>query len=167
MGKCHAPRQALLCSTWNNFPPPSLCRWSEICFFEPLQNGCPAGESGRKNVLRRRLVLLPSRPRILPRMAKTPAPSESAADAEINRSLTPEAKIKLYQEMVRIRRFEQVSMQHYQAGRMERPHDHRLSQPRTRPRRRDDDERMHGRTLRASHGMLEREGGLHALLRSR
>lgn len=118
MGKCHAPRQALLCSTWNNFPPPSLCRWSEICFFEPLQNGCPAGESGRKNVLRRRLVLLPSRPRILPRMAKTPAPSESAADVEINRSLTPEAKIKLYQEMVRIRRFEQVSMQHYQAGRM-------------------------------------------------
>ncbi|MCB1210739.1 MAG: pyruvate dehydrogenase (acetyl-transferring) E1 component subunit alpha, partial [Verrucomicrobiales bacterium] len=51
-------------------------------------------------------------------MAKKSASSESAADAAINRSLTPDDKIKLYREMVRIRRFEQVSLQHYQAGRM-------------------------------------------------
>lgn len=36
----------------------------------------------------------------------------------MNRNLTPADKIKLYREMVRIRRFEQVSLQHYQAGRM-------------------------------------------------
>jgi pyruvate dehydrogenase E1 component alpha subunit len=38
--------------------------------------------------------------------------------AEINLALTPEAKIHLLREMVRIRAFEIVALQHYQAGRM-------------------------------------------------
>lgn len=41
-----------------------------------------------------------------------------AAQHPINKKLTADDKIELYRKMVRIRRFEQVSLQHYQAGRM-------------------------------------------------
>lgn len=47
-----------------------------------------------------------------------PSPSARYADAPVNTSLTAEQKIGIYREMVRIRKFEQVSLQHYQAGRM-------------------------------------------------
>jgi pyruvate dehydrogenase E1 component alpha subunit len=40
------------------------------------------------------------------------------ADAEINRQLAPEDKIRMLSDMFRIRRFEQTALQHYQAGRM-------------------------------------------------
>ncbi len=46
------------------------------------------------------------------------AASSQYADAPINASLSPADKIGFFQEMVRIRRFEQVALQHYQAGRM-------------------------------------------------
>ena len=46
------------------------------------------------------------------------AQTSKYADAEINSSLTPEDKIKLFTEMVRIRRFEQVSLKYYNLGRM-------------------------------------------------
>jgi len=49
-------------------------------------------------------------------MATATAPS--AAQHPINTKLSNDEKIELYRKMVRIRRFEQVSMQHYQAGRM-------------------------------------------------
>jgi len=54
-------------------------------------------------------------------MAKTKASSASLAahaSAPINQKLTAADKVNLYRQMVRIRRFEQVSLQHYQAGRM-------------------------------------------------
>ena len=58
-------------------------------------------------------------------MAKTKAPSKSDAaplaahaSAPINAKLSAADKVNLYRQMVRIRRFEQVSLQHYQAGRM-------------------------------------------------
>lgn len=51
-------------------------------------------------------------------MATATAPFANAADAPINQKLTATDKIRLYREMVRVRRFEQVSLQHYQAGRM-------------------------------------------------
>ena len=54
-------------------------------------------------------------------MAKaTPSapPAGSHAAAPINQALTPADKIELYRKMIRIRKFEQVSLQHYQAGRM-------------------------------------------------
>jgi len=47
----------------------------------------------------------------------TSTPTKSAA-APINAKLTAADKIELYRKMVRVRRFEQVSLQHYQAGRM-------------------------------------------------
>ena len=54
-------------------------------------------------------------------MATAKAPSNAlakhAADP-INQKLTAADKVELYRKMVRIRRFEQVSLQHYQAGRM-------------------------------------------------
>lgn len=59
-----------------------------------------------------RLVSLPSL------MATQTAPSAKSADAPINAKLTAADKIELYRKMVRVRRFEQVSLQHYQAGRM-------------------------------------------------
>jgi pyruvate dehydrogenase E1 component alpha subunit len=49
-------------------------------------------------------------------MATATAPT--AAQHPINAKLTADDKIELYRKMVRIRRFEQVSLQHYQAGRM-------------------------------------------------
>ncbi|MES2507343.1 MAG: pyruvate dehydrogenase (acetyl-transferring) E1 component subunit alpha [Verrucomicrobiota bacterium] len=51
-------------------------------------------------------------------MATKKAPSAKSADAPINAKLTAADKIELYRKMVRVRRFEQVSLQHYQAGRM-------------------------------------------------
>ncbi|MCB1225806.1 MAG: pyruvate dehydrogenase (acetyl-transferring) E1 component subunit alpha [Verrucomicrobiales bacterium] len=54
-------------------------------------------------------------------MANATAPAQtpgSYADAPINQALSPEDKIQLYRQMIRIRRFEEVSLQHYQAGRM-------------------------------------------------
>jgi pyruvate dehydrogenase E1 component alpha subunit len=51
-------------------------------------------------------------------MASKKAPSTKSADAPINAKLTAADKIELYRKMVRVRRFEQVSLQHYQAGRM-------------------------------------------------
>ncbi len=42
----------------------------------------------------------------------------SHADAPINQQLTAERKIELFQQMVRIRRFEQVSLTKYQGGKM-------------------------------------------------
>ncbi|MDI1314400.1 pyruvate dehydrogenase (acetyl-transferring) E1 component subunit alpha [Prosthecobacter sp.] len=54
-------------------------------------------------------------------MATAKAPSNAlakhAADP-INQKLTAADKVGLYRQMVRIRRFEQVSLQHYQAGKM-------------------------------------------------
>ncbi len=49
-------------------------------------------------------------------MATAKAPT--AAQHPVNAKLTADDKIELYRKMVRIRRFEQVSLQHYQAGRM-------------------------------------------------
>jgi pyruvate dehydrogenase E1 component alpha subunit len=40
------------------------------------------------------------------------------ARSPINQSLTPERKIELFTQMVRIRRFEQAALKYYQAGRM-------------------------------------------------
>lgn len=40
------------------------------------------------------------------------------ANSPINQSLTPERKIELFTQMVRIRRFEQAALKYYQAGRM-------------------------------------------------
>ncbi|MFT3990172.1 MAG: pyruvate dehydrogenase (acetyl-transferring) E1 component subunit alpha [Luteolibacter sp.] len=40
------------------------------------------------------------------------------ASSPINQSLTPERKIELYTQMVRIRRFEQAALKYYQAGKM-------------------------------------------------
>jgi pyruvate dehydrogenase E1 component alpha subunit len=40
------------------------------------------------------------------------------ANSPINQSLTPERKIELYTQMVRIRRFEQASLKQYSAGKM-------------------------------------------------
>lgn len=40
------------------------------------------------------------------------------ANSPINQSLTPERKIELYTQMVRIRRFEQASLKYYSAGKM-------------------------------------------------
>jgi len=46
------------------------------------------------------------------------AESQSFAEAEINRSLTPEEKIQFLREMFRIRRFEQTALKAYNAGKM-------------------------------------------------
>lgn len=40
------------------------------------------------------------------------------ANSPINQSLTPERKIELYTQMVRIRRFEQASLKQYAGGKM-------------------------------------------------
>jgi pyruvate dehydrogenase E1 component alpha subunit len=50
--------------------------------------------------------------------SKKKATPASAAAAPINAKLSVDDKVELYRKMVRIRRFEQVSLQHYQAGRM-------------------------------------------------
>ncbi len=40
------------------------------------------------------------------------------SEADINRSLSPEDKLRLLQEMIRIRRFEQTALKHYNQGKM-------------------------------------------------
>lgn len=50
--------------------------------------------------------------------SSAPTTNPKHADASINASLSAADKCQLYREMVRIRRFEQVALQHYQAGRM-------------------------------------------------
>lgn len=47
-----------------------------------------------------------------------PISTANHAGAPINANLTAEQKIGFYRDMIRIRRFEQVALQHYQAGRM-------------------------------------------------
>ena len=51
-------------------------------------------------------------------MATATAPSAKHADAPINQKLTPQDKLDLHRQMVRIRAFEQLSLQHYQGGKM-------------------------------------------------
>jgi pyruvate dehydrogenase E1 component alpha subunit len=51
-------------------------------------------------------------------MATATIPSAKHADAPINKKLTPQDKIALHRQMVRIRAFEQLSLQHYQGGKM-------------------------------------------------
>jgi pyruvate dehydrogenase E1 component alpha subunit len=51
-------------------------------------------------------------------MALAKAPTPNPAASPINQKLTADDKIELYRKMVRVRRFEQVSMQHYQGGKM-------------------------------------------------
>ncbi len=55
---------------------------------------------------------------IMPKATSSAPPINSHAGAPINQSLTVEDKMGFYRQMVRIRKFEQVSLQHYQAGRM-------------------------------------------------
>lgn len=50
--------------------------------------------------------------------ATATAASAKHADVPINAKLTAADKVRFYREMARIRRFEQVALQHYQAGRM-------------------------------------------------
>ena len=42
--------------------------------------------------------------------------SEDFSEKQINRSLTPEERVNLYEQMVRIRRFEERSLRSYQQG---------------------------------------------------
>ncbi|MBX7210545.1 MAG: pyruvate dehydrogenase (acetyl-transferring) E1 component subunit alpha [Verrucomicrobiaceae bacterium] len=51
-------------------------------------------------------------------MATALAPVTLHADAPVNRKLTEEDKLALHRQMVRIRAFEQLSLQHYQGGKM-------------------------------------------------
>ncbi|MDZ4288673.1 MAG: pyruvate dehydrogenase (acetyl-transferring) E1 component subunit alpha [Prosthecobacter sp.] len=51
-------------------------------------------------------------------MPKAAPPPPLPEAAPINQKLTAEDKIELYRKMSRIRRFEQVSLQHYQGGQM-------------------------------------------------
>ena len=51
-------------------------------------------------------------------MATATIPSAKHADAPINKKLSPQDKIDLHRQMVRIRAFEQLSLQHYQGGKM-------------------------------------------------
>ncbi len=51
-------------------------------------------------------------------MDATVVKSANHAEAEINRQMTPEEKIRILRDMFRIRRFEQVALQYYQAGHM-------------------------------------------------
>ncbi len=51
-------------------------------------------------------------------MPNSTAAPTSNKDAPINKALTAEDKIRLYREMVRIRKFEQVSLRSYNSGKM-------------------------------------------------
>lgn len=51
-------------------------------------------------------------------MASTSSASTNYAAAPINQALSPEDKIQLYREMVRIRKFEQVSLRSYNSGKI-------------------------------------------------
>lgn len=49
--------------------------------------------------------------------AKTAAPVKHA-DAPVNQALSAEQKIKLFRDMCRVRRFEQIALKHYNGGKM-------------------------------------------------
>ncbi len=49
---------------------------------------------------------------------KTSHPGGPHAEAEINRSFSDEQKVETFRTMARIRRFEQISLKHYNAGKM-------------------------------------------------
>ena len=49
-------------------------------------------------------------------MSIATSPSLDFAQSAINQSLTPERKIELFTQMVRIRRFEQTALKYYNAG---------------------------------------------------
>ena len=51
-------------------------------------------------------------------MATATIPSAKHADAPINQKLSPQDKLDLHRQMVRIRAFEQLSLQHYQGNKM-------------------------------------------------
>ena len=51
-------------------------------------------------------------------MSQAVPPTTTPAEAPINKSLTADDKIALYRKMAQIRRFEQVSLRHYQEGRI-------------------------------------------------
>ncbi len=51
-------------------------------------------------------------------MAAVATPTTSHTDAPINKALSREDKIRLFREMSRIRRFEQIALKHYNAGKM-------------------------------------------------
>lgn len=51
-------------------------------------------------------------------MSDFATPKLDYSQSPINQALTPERKIELYSQMVRIRRFEQVSLKYYQSGKI-------------------------------------------------
>lgn len=51
-------------------------------------------------------------------MTDADSPKLDFSQSPINQALTPEHKIELYSQMVRIRRFEQVSLKYYQSGKI-------------------------------------------------
>jgi len=51
-------------------------------------------------------------------MTDAASPKLDFSQSPINQSLTPERNIELYSQMVRIRRFEQVSLKYYQSGKI-------------------------------------------------
>lgn len=51
-------------------------------------------------------------------MAATATPSSNHSEAPINQALSRDSKIDLFREMSRIRRFEQIALKHYNAGKM-------------------------------------------------
>jgi pyruvate dehydrogenase E1 component alpha subunit len=51
-------------------------------------------------------------------MTDAASPKLDFSQSPINQALTPERKIELYSQMVRIRRFEQVSLKYYQGGKI-------------------------------------------------
>lgn len=51
-------------------------------------------------------------------MTDAASPKLDFSQSPINQALTPERKIELYSQMVRIRRFEQVSLKYYQSGKI-------------------------------------------------
>jgi len=51
-------------------------------------------------------------------MTDVASPKLDFSQSPINQALTPERKLELYSQMVRIRRFEQVSLKYYQSGKI-------------------------------------------------
>jgi len=51
-------------------------------------------------------------------MSSVPSPTLDFATSPVNRNLTPDRKIELFAQMVRIRRFEQAALKYYVAGKM-------------------------------------------------
>ena len=115
--------------------------------------------------------------------------SSAPANAAINRTLSKADKITLLRDLCRIRRFEQTALKYYNLGRMGgflhlysgqeavaigtisllgendhvitayRDHGHALAMG-------DEYDRVHGRVIRESDRLFEREGGINALFRS-